>query len=44
MVRGKQRKRWERKVGKNGRWVRGKTGLINDRYHCDEEKKRSPME
>jgi hypothetical protein len=44
MVRGKHRKRWERKVGEKGGWVHGKTRLRNDRYHCDQDEKRSPME
>jgi hypothetical protein len=32
---GKKKKRWEIRVGEKGRWVHGKTSLINYRYHCD---------
>jgi len=31
MVRGKQRKRWEIKVGENGGWVHGKRRIGSDR-------------
>jgi hypothetical protein len=34
MVRGKNRKRWEIKVGEKGRSFHGKTNVINYRYHC----------
>jgi hypothetical protein len=44
MMRGKYGKRWEIKVGEKGGWVNGKTRLRNDRYHCDQDKKRIPME
>jgi hypothetical protein len=44
MVRGKHRKRWERKVGEKEEWVHEKIRLRNYRYHCDQEEKRIPME
>jgi hypothetical protein len=43
MVRGRHRKRLERKVGKTVGWVHGKKRLINERYHCDKDEKRIPM-